>query len=178
LLVSFVCVRVFPTTLDRARLSDRELSKRPNPAIPVFCAAAVVALVIGSVTAASALQEDLKSSSRYVAEHAQAGDVLALPDHAVTAAVVNYLADHAPRIPLWPQEGTQQPYVEGLDLSLHPTLTHYLPRRVWLIDDGTVGGLGRYQNDLLEHSYHLISETEFNGATVLLYETWELQTNW
>jgi hypothetical protein len=178
LLVSFVCVRVFPMTLDRARLSDQELSKRPNRAIPVFCAVAVVALVIGSVTAASALQEDLKSPPRYVAEHAQAGDVLALPDHAVTAAVINYLAGDAQRIPLWPQEGTQQPYVEGLDLSLHPAQTDYLPRRVWLIDDGTVGGLRRFQDALIEHSYHLISETEFNGATVLMYETWASRTNW
>jgi mannosyltransferase len=170
LLVSFVCVRVFPTTLDRARLSDRELSKRPNRVIPVFCAVAVVALVIGSITAASALQEDLKTPSSYVAEHAQTGDVLALPDHAVTAAVVNYLAGDAQSVPLWPQEGVRQPYVEGLDLSLHPT--HYSPRRVWLIDDGTVAGVTRFEDDLLEHDYHLISETEFNDVTVLMYETW------
>lgn len=167
LLVSFGCVRVFPTTLDRPRLSARESKKRPNRALQLFCAAAVVLLVVGYVSSASGLQEDLKSPARYVAEHAQAGDVLALPDHAITSAVGYYLADEPRSVPLWPQLGVRQRYVEGLDLSLRPP--HEAPRRVWLVDDGTVAGLSRFQSALHEQGYKLVGHRAFTGSTLLLY---------
>ena len=53
------------------------------------------------VSSASALQEDLQGTARYVALHAQSGDVIALPDHAITAAIGYYLAsDGRARSPL------------------------------------------------------------------------------
>jgi mannosyltransferase len=173
LLVSFVCVRVFPSTLDRSRLSTGP-GRAPNRALRLFGAAAVVLLVVGYVSSASGLQEDLKTPARYVAEHVQAGDALALPDHAITSAVGYYLAGDARRVPLWPQLGVRQRYVEGLDLSLHPS--HYSPRRVWLVDDGTVSGLGRFQGVLHEQGYKLVGHKEFTGSTLLLYHVTVPQT--
>ena len=46
---------------------------------------AAVVLATSYVSSASALQEDLQGTARYVALHAQSGDVIALPDHAITA---------------------------------------------------------------------------------------------
>ena len=83
--------------------------------------AATVVLVIGYSASASTLQEDLQSPARYLAQHAQKGDVIALSDHAVTSVFEYYLADDKRLIPLWPQLGVQQRYVEGFDLSLHPS---------------------------------------------------------
>jgi hypothetical protein len=168
LLVSFVCVRVFPTTLDRARLSDRVPRKPPNRALQAFCAVAVVALVVGYVAAASALQEDLKTPADYVAQHMAKGDVFAVPDHAMTGAVDYYTANDGRPIPLWPQLGVRQPFVEGLDLSLHPSTD--LPRRVWLLSDGSVPVV-HFQTVLEQLGYRLQDIKRFNGSALLLYDS-------
>ena len=78
----------------------------------------VVLLVIGSLGSASTLQEDLEGPARYAAQHAEQGDVFALPDHAITSVIDYYLASDNRHIPLWPQLGVRQRYVEGFDLSL------------------------------------------------------------
>jgi Bacterial Ig domain len=173
LLVSFVCVRVFPTTLDRARLSDGVPHKPPNRALQAFCAVAVVALFVGYVAAASALQEDLKTPARYVAQHMAKGDVLAVPDHAITAAVDYYTATDGRPIPLWPQIGDRQPFVEGLDLSLHPSRD--LPRRVWLLSDGSVP-VGRFERVLEQAGYVLRDIKQFNGSALLLFDSTPVST--
>jgi mannosyltransferase len=168
LLVSFVCVRVFPSTFDRVQLSDRVTRKPPNRALQVFCALAVVALVVGFVAAASGLQEDLKTPARYVAQHMEKGDVFAVPDHAITAAVDYYTANDGGRVIFWPQLGSRQPLVEGLDLSLHPSKN--LPRRVWLLSDGSVPVV-HFESVLLQVGYRLREIKRFNGSELLLYDS-------
>ena len=117
LLVAFVCVRAFPTTLDPARAHYEPADRRRRSWIAAFIGAvAALGLAIGYVSSASALQEDLQGPARYVAQHVQGGDVIALPDHAVTAAVDYYLANDGQHVPLWPQLGVRQRYVEGSDL--------------------------------------------------------------
>jgi hypothetical protein len=65
-------------------------------------------LVIGYLTSASAQQEDLQSPALFAAQHAQNGDVIALPDHAITSAIDYYLASDKRHINLWPQLGVGQ----------------------------------------------------------------------
>ena len=93
LLVAFICVRAFPKSLDPSRAADQMANRnRWNRMTVAFGAVAVVLLVVGAVGSASALQEDLQSPARYVAQHAQKGDVIALPDHAITSVIDYYLA--------------------------------------------------------------------------------------
>jgi hypothetical protein len=113
-------------------------------------------------------QEDLKGPARYAVQHAQSGDVLALPDHAITSAVEYYLHDeNQQHLHLWKQLGVTQRYVEGLDLSLHPSLCS--PHRVLLIDDGTVRGLSRFKQALEAEGYQLYASKRFNGSLLLTY---------
>jgi hypothetical protein len=130
---------------------------------------AVYVLVIGYLTSASALQEDLRSPARYVAMNAQDGDAIALPDHAISSAIEYYLASENRNVPLWPQLGVRQQYVEGFDLSLAPPSTGGLPRRVWLVTDGSVPGIARFEATLGYEGYALAEKQQFTGVTLLLF---------
>jgi hypothetical protein len=168
LLTALVCVRAFPKILDTSRASESLAHKRlRSPWIASFGVAAIVVLVIGYRGSASAQQEDLRSPARYAAQHAQRGDVIALPDHAITSAVEYYLASDKRHIHLWTQLGIQQRYVEGFDLSLHPSGGY--PHRVWLLDDGSVLGVTRFQRTLQDEGYVVGDYKPFNGATLFTY---------
>ena len=140
LLAAFILVRAFPKILDPSRVSD-PMPRRAvrSRLLAAFGVAAAVLLVIGYLGSASSLQEDLESPARYAAQLAQNGDVIALPDHAISSVIVYYLAGDKRRIPLWPQVGVRQRYVEGFDLSLRAYAPGHFPRRVWLVTDGSVG---------------------------------------
>lgn len=170
LLVAFVCVRVFPATLDPARASDGTGQRRlRGRLLALIGVAAVVVLATSYVSSASALQEDLQGPARYVAQHAEGGDVIALPDHAITAAIGYYLASDGRHVPLWPQLGVRQRYVEGFDLSLHPSSTSPLPPRVWLVTGGNGAGLEQFERTLSRDGYVLSRHKQFTGVTLLLY---------
>ena len=165
LLAGFVCVRAFPKTLDPTRSSDGSPSRRMRIRVAEIAgAAAVVLLAIGYVGSASALQEDLKGPAQYAAQHWEPGDVIALPDHALTTAIEEYLASDKRQIPLWPQLGVRQRYVEGFDLSLHPS--GRLPRRVWLVADGSVSGVTRFEKVLVREGYEVGTSKMFNGSSI------------
>ena len=171
LLLAFICVRVFPEALDSSGVSDqianRRLSRRIMATLGVTAA---YVLVVSYLSSASALQEDLHSAARYAATNRQNGDVLALPDHAITSAVDYYLSSDNRRMPLWPQTGVRQHYVEGFDLLLTPSSTGVFPRRVWLVTDGSVPGLERFESVLEYEGYVLSDEKRFTGVTLLLYD--------
>jgi hypothetical protein len=170
LLVAFLCVRAFPGILNRARTSRQKANKiRVGRTATIFGAIATVVLVLASLSSASSLQEDLQSTARYAAHHEQRGDVIALPDHAISAAIDYYLARGTPSIPHWPQIGVRQRYVEGLDLSLHPAFAGGLPQRVWLVTDYSASGINRFQRVLLQDGYVITDYEQFTGVTLLLY---------
>jgi hypothetical protein len=162
LLVAFLCARVFSMSSVRSGLS-RQTGTR---LLAAGGAAAVLLLALNFVSAASERQEDLQGPARYVAQHMVKGDVFAVPDHAITAAVNYYTADYGRRLPLWPQLGDRQPFVEGLDLSQHPSKD--LPRRVWLLSDGSVPVV-HFERVLEQVGYMLVHTVQFNGSAVLLY---------
>jgi hypothetical protein len=168
--VSFLCVRAFPAILEQSHSSSPSPnSKALNRVVAFLGAIAAVVLVIGYLSSAAALQEDLRSPSRYAAQHEHPGDVIALPDHAITAAVDSYLGGEDPSIPHWPQLGVEQRYVEGFDLSLHPAFFGSFPRRVWLVTDGSVPGIGKFERDLDRDGYVLSENNQFTGVSLLLY---------
>ena len=168
LLVAFVCVRVFPVTLDPARSSDETVNKRLRSRIVTFIGvAAAVVLAMSYVSSASALQEDLQGTARYVARHAQKGDVIALPDHAIAAAVGYYLASDNRHVPLWPQLGVRQRYVEGFDLSPDPSSISRFPRRVWVVTGGNGAGIEYFERTLAYDGYALSKERQFTGVLSL-----------
>ena len=168
LLAAFVCVRTFPKVLDPARLSGRTVNRRTQRGITgTVGAAAAVLLVIGYFGSASSLQEDLKGPAQYAAQHWEPGDVIALPDHAITAAIAYYLTNDQRPISLWPQLGVRQRYVEGFDLSLHPS--GHDPRRVWLVSDGSVAGVTRFEKFLVAEGYVIRDFRQFNGSSILLF---------
>jgi mannosyltransferase len=170
LLVAFVCVRAFPKVLDPSRVSDRTVQTRlRNPLTAVVGVATTVLLVISYGGSAAIQQEDLQGPARYAARHAQSGDAIALPDHAITAAVDYYLAKDKRPIPLWTQLGTRQRYVEGFDLSLHPSGCD--PGRVWFLDDGTVPGDTRFVRALEEDGYAFQDYQKFNGAALFVFHS-------
>ena len=170
LLAAFVCVRAFPGTFDATRSPGGNQSRRMKiRVVEIAGAAAVVLLAIGYVGSASALQEDLKGPAQYAAQHWEPGDVIALPDHALTAAIDDYLASDERQIPLWPQLGVRQRYVEGFDLSLHPS--GRLPRRVWVVTDGSVPGVRRFEKVLVQKGYEAADYKVFNDSSILLYES-------
>lgn len=178
LLLAFVCVRVFPEILDSSRVSDRMASRRlPRHVMATFGVTAVYVLIIGYLSSASALQEDLHGAASYAATNVQNGDVIALPDHAITSAIDYYLASDNRRMPLWPQTGVRQQYVEGFDLSLTPYSTSDLPRRVWLVDDGSVPGVERFEAVLGYLGYADSEEKQFTGVTLLLYDNARAKTD-
>jgi uncharacterized membrane protein len=170
LLAAFVCVRVFPKTLDPTRYPDRTTNRRAQIRVAeIIGAVVVVLLAIGYYGSASSLQEDLKGPALYAAQHWQPGDVIALPDHALTSAVDYYLTNDKRPISLWPQLGVRQRYVEGFDLSLHPSGS--LPSRVWLVSDNSVSGVTRFEKNLVREGYEVGDYKVFNGSTILLYES-------
>jgi mannosyltransferase len=170
LLVAFLCVRAFPQTLDPFRHSDRSASRNlASRLMAAFGLAVAVLLVIGDLSSASAQQEDLQSPARYAAQLATNGDVIALPDHAITSAIDYYLASDKRHIALWPQLGVGQRYVEGLDLTLHPS--GRLPRRVWLVADGSVPGVARFKRVLENDGYRVRAQKQFNGSTLVVYDS-------
>jgi mannosyltransferase len=173
LLVAFVCVRVFRDTLGPFRVSDRTATSRlPRQIMATLGVIAVYVLAIGYFSSASALQEDLRSPARYVAMNVQHGDAIALPDHAISSAIQYYLASEHQHVPLWPQLGVQQQYVEGFDLSLAPSSTGSIPRRAWLVTDASVPGVDLFEATLQYEGYALVQQQQFTGVTLLLYETW------
>jgi hypothetical protein len=139
---------------------------------------AVYVLAIGYFSSASALQEDLHSPARYVAMNARDRDAIALPDHAIGSAVEYYLSGENRHIPLWPQLGVRQPYVEGFDLSLTPSWTTPSwtggrpPHRVWLVTDGSVPRVDQFEATLVHSDYALVRVEHFTGVTLLLYQSW------
>jgi hypothetical protein len=168
LLAALICVRTFPRILDRRRASDHPTKGGlPSRLMATLGVAATVVLVVAYVGSASAQQEDLQGPARFVAQHARNGDVIALPDHAITSAVEYYLAGSKRSLPLWPQLGVGQRYVEGFDLSLHTSGGS--PRRVWVVEDGSVPGVTHFEKVLLKSGYGGRSYTQFNGAAVLLF---------
>ena len=178
LLLAFVCVRAFPEILDSSRVSDQMANRRlPRRVMATFGVTAAYVLVIGYLSSASALQEDLHGAASYAATNEQNGDVIALPDHAITSAIDYYLASDNRRMPLWPQTGVRQQYVEGFDLSLTPYSTGNLPRRVWLVTDGSVPGVERFEAVLEYLGYALSEEQQFTGVTLLLYDQARARTD-
>ena len=171
LLVAFVCVRVFPVALDPACTSDKTTNQRLRKRI-VACIAFIAAVVLATsyLSSASALQEDLQGTARYVAQHVQSGDVIALPDHAITAAIDYYLPSDGRHVPLWPQLGVRQRYVEGFDLILHPSSTSALPRRVWVVTGGSGTGIDHFEQILSRYGYTLSKQKQLIGGTLLLYD--------
>ena len=170
LLAAFICVRAFPAILDPHRVSDQFGGRRwLSRTMACFGAAAVIILAVGYVNSASALQEDLQGPARYIAQHANRGDVVALPDHAITSGVEYYWANDRQRIALWPQLGVRQRYVEGFDLSLHPS--GGLPHRVWLVSDFSVPGVTHFEMVLKREGYLLVNVKEFDGSTLFVYQS-------
>ena len=168
LLAAFVVVRAFPGLFGaRADLQSSPTSPRRSLRV-VLVAGAVGLLAYGYVGAISGLQEDLETPAKYLAEHARAGDAVALPDHALTTAVNYYLARDHRLIPLWPQLGVQQRYIEGFDLVLHPSGS--APRRVWVVADGSVA-VSRFQKALVQDGYLPRNYIQFNGSALLLYDS-------
>jgi mannosyltransferase len=164
LLVAFLSVRAFSMSSIRSGLS-RQTGTR---LLAAGGATAVLVLVLSYVSAASAQQEDLQGPARYIAQHIAKGDVFAVPDHAITAAVDYYTVNDGRPIPLWPQLGDRQPFVEGLDLSLHPSMD--LPRRVWLLSDGSVPVV--HFETMLEQVGYLLEDTKrFNGSALLRFDS-------
>ena len=172
LLLAFVCVRVFPETLGSSRVSDRMANRRlQRRVMATFGVTAAYVLVIGYLISASTIQEDLHGAAIYAATNRQTGDVIALPDHAITSAVDYYLGNDNRRLPLWPQTGVRQPYVEGFDLSVTPYALGSFPPRVWLVSDGSVAGLDDDFVAVLEYDgYAPREEHRFTGVTLTLYE--------
>ena len=123
--------------------------------------------MIGYIGSASELQEDLKGPAEYAAQNWEPGDVIALPDHAITSAIDYYLTNAGRPILHWPQLGVRQRYVEGFDLLRHPS--GHDPRRVWLVSDGSVPGVTRFVKLLESEGYVIRGFRQFNGASILLY---------
>jgi hypothetical protein len=170
LLVAFLCVRAFPQILDPSRHADRSAKRNLGSRfLATFGLALATLLVIGYLTSASAQQEDLQGPALFAAQHAQHGDVIALPDHAITSAISYYLASDKRHIDLWPQLGVGQRYVEGFDLSGHPS--GGFPTRVWLVADGSVPGVTRFQRALEKDGYLVEGQKQFNGSTLLVYDS-------
>ena len=170
LLVAFLCVRAFPQILDPSRHTDRGPNRNLGSRfMAAFGLAIGTLLVIGFLTSASAQQEDLQGPALFAAQHAYNGDVIALPDHAITSAIEYYLASDTRHIDLWPQRGVGQRYVEGLDLSRHPS--GGFPSRVWLVTDGSVPGVTRFERALEKDGYFVEGQKQFNGSTLLIYDS-------
>jgi hypothetical protein len=150
---------------------DEVPSRKPRSRILAFIGVVVaVVLATSYVSSASALQEDLKGSADYVARHAQSGDVIALPDHAITAAISYYLASDNRHVPLWPQLGVRQRYVEGFDLSADPSSVSRFPRRVWVVSGSSgAAGIEHFERTLADDGYALSKEKQFTGVTLSLY---------
>ena len=100
-------------------------------------------------------------------QHWQSGDAIALPDHAITSVIRYYVTNDIAQWRLWPQLGVRPRYVEGLDLLVHPSGS--LPRRVWLVADGSVPGVPRFERALIRDGYEITDIKQFNGASIALF---------
>lgn len=168
LLAAFLCVRTFPKTLDPAVGSGRTRQQRAQRrAVGAVGVIAAILLILGYFGAVAAQQEDLQGPAEYAVQHWRSGDAIALPDHAIASAVSYYVTNDIAQWRLWPQLGVQQRYVEGLDLSSHPSGS--LPPRVWLVADGSVPGVPRFEQTLIRYGYVITDSKQFNGASIALF---------
>ena len=169
LLSAFVCVRVLPRTLGPSDYPGKTRQMRAQRrGVRSFGVIGVVLLIIGYFGSASAQQEDLQGPAEYAVEHWQSGDAIALPDHAITSVIRYYVTNNVAEWRLWPQLGVRQRYVEGLDLLMHPSGS--LPRRVWLVADGSVAGVPRFERALIRDGYVITDSEQFNGASIVLFK--------
>ena len=170
LLFALVCVRALPITRRTAGGPGGSRVGRPwRGVLAGLGLVAVGLLVAGYLSSAPALQEDLQGIAGYVAQHARPTDRVALPDHALTTAIGYYLARDGRVVPLWPQTGVRQRFVEGFDLVIDRHAFVPGPPRVWLVTDGSVPGVARLQSLLRHDHYSLLKQVHFTGATLLLY---------
>ena len=131
--------------------------------------AVVILLVIGYVGSASALQEDLNSPAQYLARNAQAGDAIAVPDHALTSAIDYYLGEgSSPSSPLAPAWSSAA-LIEGFDLVLHPS-GRPLPAEFGSSADGSVP-VTRFQKAVKQDGYLPVDYIQINGSALLLYQS-------
>jgi hypothetical protein len=167
LLSAFLCVRTFPRMLDPVVGSETRQLSAQRRALGGVGIVAVALLMIGYFSSAAAQQEDLQGPAEYAVQHWMSGDAIALPDHAITSVIGYYVANDIAHWRLWPQLGLQQRYVEGLDLSFHHSGN--LPRRVWLVADGSVSGVQRFERTLIRDGYLLTDFKSFNGTSITLF---------
>ncbi len=172
LLIALVCVRTLPITRRTAGgPGEVRVGAGWLGVLAVAGAVAVGVLVTGYLSSASAIQEDLQGTAGYVALHAHPTDRIALPDHALTTAIGYYLARDKRLVPLWPQTGVRQRYVEGFDLLSDRATAGPGSPRVWLVTDGSVPGVAQFQRMLLQDHYSLLKQVHFTGVTLLLYHS-------
>jgi hypothetical protein len=118
---------------------------------------------------ASALNEDLKSMTLYVSDHAQPGDMIVLQNHAQTAAVNYYLDRDVHQVAVWPELGVRQRFVEASDLSV-PTKPIDPPPHLWVVFDYQSAPTIDFTHLVLErYHYTLLHTRRFAGVSVLLY---------
>ncbi len=129
--------------------------------------ALAVLLAVGSFVTASTTVQDLQALAKYAAVHAQPGDEIVLPDHAVTAGVTYYLAQDGRAVALWPQFGVKQRYVEGFDLSLSRAAIASEPRRLWVVNDSI--NMALFDWVVIGHGYTLVERRHFTGVSLWLY---------
>ncbi len=172
LFAAFVCVRTFPRLLGVRSGYDRGTrgTAGRGAVIALIGLSGAALLAVGYFQAASALQEDLKGPILYAAHHAESGDVIAVPDHAITSVSQYYLSrSEERRLPLWPQLGVGQRYVEGFDLVARPPFAGKEPRRVWLLTDNSVPAVPRFERTLEDGGYVLVEDKKFVGSSLLLF---------
>ena len=169
LFFGLVCGRSVQLALGRRRSTVPAAGQRPISGRGLVVVGAVV-LVILSVnfwTNASTVYEDLPGLALYVAEHARPGDAIVLHDHDLTTSVEYYLTRDGRSIALWPEIGVQQSDPDGLDLVLSPRAPSTLPRRLWIVVDGS--GLAGFNRSVLIPYYALTTIRGFGSTSVWLY---------
>jgi len=126
---------------------------------------AVLGSVLGLVPGADQTTEHLDTTTRYVETRVVGDAELALPDHSLTTVVEYYLGRAHTQLQLWPQVAAQ-PAIEGLDLRTDRHAVAVGPPDVWLIDDGSTSGLGRWVDTLDAAGYVRVRTTVVGDVRV------------
>jgi hypothetical protein len=168
LFFGLVCGRIVQLVL-RQRRAPAAAGRRQflGKAVAVVGAAVLVILSVNFWTDASTVYEDLPGLAHYVAANAQPGDAIVLHDHDLTTAVEYYLTRDGGKVAVWPEIGVQQSDPDGVDLIMHPRAPYTLPRRLWVVTDGS--GLTDFTRSVLHPFYTLTEIHQFLGASLWLY---------
>jgi hypothetical protein len=170
LLFGLVSARVVQLVRAQPRRRDNGRGRPRGRWLAWAGTALLLVLAVSYWKNASTINEDLKGMTRFVADHAQAGDMIVLQNHSQATAVEYYLARDGHPVAVWPEEGVGQRFIEATDVIVPTTPMIDPPQRLWVVEDGQSPPTKAFNKAVLVRYHYIpVKIGNFTGVSVWLW---------